>query len=268
MSEPTTCQLFHSEEHAFDPILYVQAGYGGPNPDNYVAEILGWIMDTVHKVFTDGKYRGKNLLDIGSGPVVMPVITASKWFDNIYLSDLSKDNVAFLQKWIEGESEINEAMKYLMSVFAQKDGKGVSWEVKNKQVQQKVKDAIQWNMHKPEMLKGTAIDGVLFDLVTSCQSMCAASTTIAGYVEVVKNISNILKPGGHFVVVDLLDETYYCVNDVKFNVLSTTAEEIKTTFKECGFDIELFQTHVVTSYRPESAPCDAKTIYCVVGKKL
>ena len=64
----------------------------------------------------------------------------------------------------------------------------VSWEDKNKQVMEKVKDAIVWDMHKPEMLKGTAIDGVQFDLLTSCQCMCAASSTIDGYVEVVKHI--------------------------------------------------------------------------------
>ena len=70
-----------------------------------------------------GKYRGQNLLDIGSGPVMLPVITASQWFDEIYLSDLSKDNVTFLRKWIQGDSEATQAMKYLMSVFAEKDGK-------------------------------------------------------------------------------------------------------------------------------------------------
>ena len=71
-----------------------------------------------------GKYRGKALLDIGSGPVVYPVITASEWFDKIYVSDLSIDNAAFLQKWIQGESEATESMKYVMKQFAIMDGKG------------------------------------------------------------------------------------------------------------------------------------------------
>ena len=77
----------------------------------------------------------------------------------------------------------------------------------------------------------------------------------------------ILKPRGHLVILDYLDQTYYIVNDEKFSVLSTTEEEIKTTFKSLGFEIEHFDTHVLGDY-PEPAPCDAKTLYCVVGKKL
>ena len=54
----------------------------------------------------------------------MPIITAAEWFDEIYLSDLSKDNVNFLRKWKYGEAEATKAMKYQMNVFALKDGKG------------------------------------------------------------------------------------------------------------------------------------------------
>ena len=65
-----------------------------------------------------GTLKGEKLLDIGTGPAVYPVITASKWFDEIYLSDISKANVEFLQKWRHGESE---PMKYLMEYFARKE---------------------------------------------------------------------------------------------------------------------------------------------------
>ena len=71
-----------------------------------------------------GQYRGKTLLDIGSGPVVYTVITASQWFDEVFLSDISKDNVAFLKKWIAGDPGVTEEMKFQMSDFALREGKG------------------------------------------------------------------------------------------------------------------------------------------------
>ena len=79
--------------------------------------------------------------------------------------------------------------------------------------------------------------------------------------------SEILKPGGHFVILDYMDQTWYAVNDEKFSVLRTSEEEIKTAFKECGFEIEQFETHILGVY-PEPAPSDAKSLYCIVGKKL
>ena len=56
--------------------------------------------------------------------MVYSVITASEWFDEVFLSDISKDNVAFLQKWMSGDEEATEAMKYQMTEFALKGGKG------------------------------------------------------------------------------------------------------------------------------------------------
>ena len=74
--------------------------------------------------FISGQYRGKTLLGIGTGPVVKDVITASQWFDEVFLSDISIDNVAFLQKWKSGDSEAIDAMKYQMIDFALREGKG------------------------------------------------------------------------------------------------------------------------------------------------
>ena len=54
----------------------------------------------------------------------MPIITASEWFDEVFLSDLVKDNVDFLHKWMKGEAEATKAMAYQMEVIATKEGKG------------------------------------------------------------------------------------------------------------------------------------------------
>ena len=67
-----------------------------------------------------GNYKGNRILDVGAGPVVYAVITASKYFDEVYVSDLVKANIELLQKWIRGESE---HMKYLLEQYAAKDGK-------------------------------------------------------------------------------------------------------------------------------------------------
>ena len=63
-----------------------------------------------------------------------------------------------------------------------------SWEAKNEHVRMKVKDAIVWDMRRPEMLKGTALEGVRFDFVTSCLSMAPATSSIDGYMGIIRNI--------------------------------------------------------------------------------
>ena len=55
-------------------------------------------------IFT-GNITGVQLLDIASGPTVRSVISASKWFSKITLSDFSETNLTELQKWLKGDSE-------------------------------------------------------------------------------------------------------------------------------------------------------------------
>ena len=63
-----------------------------------------------------------------------------------------------------------------------------SWQDKNERVRGKVKNALKWDVHKPQQLVGTVIDGVQFDFVTACLTMCESSTSTDGYTEVIQNI--------------------------------------------------------------------------------
>lgn len=269
MSKQEPSGSFHSETHVFDPVEYVRAYYSGPDnfPCPQEKEVVEWSVDKIQGMFVGGRYRGATLLDIGTGPVVYTVITASQWFDEVFLSDVSKDNVAFLRKWLAKDSEATEAMRYQMGYFAQKEGKGTSWEIKNEQVRMKVKDAIVWDMNKPRMLKGTALDGVLNDFVIASLCMCTSSSTISGYTGIIKNIGEMLKPGGHFVIIDVMDQTSYFVDDVKFSLLRVTEDEIKTAFLQNGFEIEQFESHSLAIY-PNTELSDAQTVYFIVGKKM
>ena len=78
--------------------------------------------------------------------------------------------------------------------------------------------------------------------------------------------SGLLKPGGHFVILEAMDQTTYTVGDQTFGLLCVTEDEIKTAFLQNGFEIELFETHRLIS--PKTAFCDAESVYCIVGRKL
>ena len=60
-------------------------------------------------------------MDVGTGPVIHIIIAASKWFDEVYLSDISKPCLEKLEKWRRGESN---HMRPLMQLFALKEDTG------------------------------------------------------------------------------------------------------------------------------------------------
>eukprot|EP00058_Branchiostoma_floridae_P014611 XP_002600099.1 hypothetical protein BRAFLDRAFT_79643 [Branchiostoma floridae] len=46
-----------------------------------------WLMNTHHQTFKSGKFKGRRLLDVGTGPNIMSVLSASKYFPDITCTD-------------------------------------------------------------------------------------------------------------------------------------------------------------------------------------
>lgn len=250
--------LISHAEASFDPETYVSQFFA----ENILSEPESrWTLDQIHEIFKEGALKGRRLLDIGSGPVVYPVITASRWFEEIYLSDYAKENVEYLHKWMRKESE---HMRPLMEYYAQKE-QNVTWEQKNCEVRNKVKNAVECDVNKDNPLSGTALENAEFDVITSCLCLHVAALTLEDFTKALKNISKLLKSGGHLVVADILDNKFYSVGDRKFRAFSTTVEELHAAYKEAGYNIE---TRNSTSFVLEYEVCDASTMYILVAKKL
>ncbi len=60
-----------------------------------------------------GNYSGKTMLDLGCGASIIPVISASKWYDEIYLSDYAETNRLEIQKWINHEPDTFNWQPYI-----------------------------------------------------------------------------------------------------------------------------------------------------------
>lgn len=257
----------HSATNYFDPQFYVDRYYNGHYPDKIHETVLEWAKEKYHNMFAKGKYRGKRLLDVGSGPVVSGVIPASKYFDEVYVSDLSQANVDYIRKWIRGESE---HMKYLMKQYAAIDDTGVTWEEKNNQVRKKIKDAIVFDMLNIDTLSGTVLDGMTFDAITSSLAMGTANKDgIDSFSLSLKNFSKLLNPGGHLMIVDALECTWYAVEDMVFRTLSLTKEELIRAFESSGFKIEHLEIEDMSNCsESERTATDTSSMYSIVGKKI
>lgn len=78
----------------------------------------------------------------------------------------------------------------------------------------------------------------------------------------------MLKPGGHFIVVDIMDQVYYVIQNKKFSLFVTTEQDMKTAFTESGFQIENFGTKGLGGYPEAEVDCEPLTGYFIIGKKL
>ena len=85
----------------------------------------------------------------------------------------------------------------------------------------------------------------------------------------IRNISNLLKDGGHIVISGVLEETFYRVGNFRFQALKLSAEEIRKMWEDSGFKIQewrpLFKETPITS--EENDFSDFKNAFCMLACK-
>ena len=76
-----------------------------------------------------------------------------------------------------------------------------------------------------------------YDVITTCECIEAACLTTNEYISAIKNISKLLKNGGHIALIGALRESSYQVGEFDFPCLNTSVEEVQEMWKSIGFTI-------------------------------
>ena len=68
-----------------------------------------------------------------------------------------------------------------------------SWQERDLQLRDKVKDVVECDVNKPNPLSGTVLENVKFEVITSCFCISAAVLTIEDFRKALKNIRYLNK---------------------------------------------------------------------------
>jgi hypothetical protein len=107
-----TMRTMEDYETLFDPNVYLkeyfadfdgnQTDFSGTNEDwDYLPSSMQFWFET----FSKTNFPGDSMLDVGTGPNLIPSIFASRRFNNIYLSDYAEVNLKALRQWIDRSPE-------------------------------------------------------------------------------------------------------------------------------------------------------------------
>ncbi|XP_067669179.1 phenylethanolamine N-methyltransferase-like [Haliotis asinina] len=224
----------HEEDYKqhFSPLLYLQRYYSGIE-GNILQDILTTKMQFWHEVFVEGKIEGRRLLDIGTGPSVHSIISASSHCDNIYLTDFVPQNRDALKRWLRGD--LQHSFESFFRFVVNKEGKGQSWDERENQLRRKISGIFHIDLRQDDPLAPNAMSK--FDIITSSLCLEAASDDIAGYEAIVKRVGSLLKDGGHVVLYGHIGEHIYSVGEHSFPVVGINKEQVKSAWMKCGFRI-------------------------------
>uniref|UniRef100_A0A8D2PIB1 Uncharacterized protein n=1 Tax=Zosterops lateralis melanops TaxID=1220523 RepID=A0A8D2PIB1_ZOSLA len=138
-----------------------------------------------------------------------------------------------LEKWLKnkaGAFNWEPVVKY----FYELEGYREKWAKKQEKLRKKVKQVLKCDVTKAKPMGPMSPPPA--DCIISMLCLEGACKELATFCSALRNISTLLKPGGHLVTVTALEDTYYTSNKQAFSCLCLQKQEVEEAMVAAGFE--------------------------------
>ncbi|XP_005994093.1 phenylethanolamine N-methyltransferase [Latimeria chalumnae] len=249
----------------FNPKAYLQNNYMPPRA-NFSSEdfAVPWKLRCLAEAFGTGKIQGHTLMDIGSGPTIYQLLSACAHFDEIIMTDYLEVNREEIRKWLRADSDIFDWSPFIKHVCSI-EGKGEHWTEKEKRLREKVKRVIPIDIHQQNPLHPSILEPVDGLISSFCLEACSPDKE--SFEKALKNITGLLKPGGYFLMIGALDESFYLAGEAKLTVVPLNEIYVQECFTKFSYKVCDFKTYIM----PPSLKIgvdDVRGIFFVQAQKI
>jgi hypothetical protein len=217
----------------FNSIDYLEEYYSaeGKDPENNF--LLGFFHDVYSHI-----PQQKKLLEVGGGPSIYPLISASSKVDEIMFSEYTEDNRAAVKAWIDKLPTAFDWGKHF-SYVADMEGEPSPEKIEER-VRKGIKKVVACDITKNNPLHPLMHKG--FDIVSV--NFCPEGITDdeKSYAQYIKNIAYLLKPKGLMVMTLLRNARYYNAGDTKYAACPVDENSVSDVLKNVGCRITRMRT--------------------------
>ncbi|CAM2108839.1 phenylethanolamine N-methyltransferase [Caretta caretta] len=227
----------------FNPRAYLQNNYMPPRADFSSEDcVVPWKLRCLAEAFTTGDIHGRTLIDVGSGPTIYQLLSACDHFEEIIATDYLEVNRAVLRRWVQGEPDGFDWSPYIKHV-CRIEGKGEQWKEKEQKLRGKLRQILPIDVHQPEPL-GSQV-GQPADALVSTFCLEAVSPDRPSFERALSNVTTLLKPGGHFLLIGALEESFYLAGEAKLSVVPVSEADVKEALSKSGYHIHNFRSYLM-----------------------
>lgn len=200
-----------------------------------------FIAMTLYRIFQNERIKGKRLLDVGSGPIVHRIASASKVFSEIFLSDYAEANRKELQKWLNNDPFALDWSKFIKMTAKFEEYGNTEKGVKaiESRIRQKVKKILPCDILQNQPIEE---DIGMFDVVFTSYCLECVCPTPEAFKSAIKKLEKYITPSGALIMIMII-ESSYCIyvnqsEEIKFNDLSVTEQLLTESLKEANLKIK------------------------------
>ncbi|XP_072011934.1 indolethylamine N-methyltransferase-like [Engystomops pustulosus] len=217
----------------FNPEGYLNTYYHPKSGILVVDGFLDFALRKLHEAFAIRCVKGKTLIDIGHGPTIYQDLSACESFDEIIGADYTDRNREYYERSLRNEPGTFNWNDVIQKV-CDMEGKGTV-EEKRKKLEKTVKKTLKCDVLKKNPLEPLVLPKV--DCVMSLGCLECACSDLDTYRNVLKNVSSLLKIGGHLILTEVLNCSSYLAGGERFSCLVLTEEFMRSALVETGFEI-------------------------------
>ncbi|KAM4651558.1 indolethylamine N-methyltransferase-like [Discoglossus pictus] len=200
-----------------------------------LGEWTNFTLKNLHETFTTGGVKGDTLIDIGCGPTIYHLLSACKAFKNIITSDFLPQNTAEIEKWLNKDPSAFDWTPIIKFVCGL-EGNSENWKTKEETLRRTVQQVLNCDVTKNNPLEPHVLPPA--DCVLSCLCLEAPCKDIDEFRNTLKNLKNLIKPGGHLIVLSVLNCTFWYSGKTCFSSVKINKESMEKVFIEAGYEIK------------------------------
>ncbi|XP_040193090.1 nicotinamide N-methyltransferase-like isoform X1 [Rana temporaria] len=247
---------------SFDPKAYLTSFCTlGSRGDS----ILKFRLQKLYETFGPGGIRGDVLIDIGTGPTIYQLLSACESFPYIIASDFTDQNRQEVKKWLENDTEAFDWSEIVKTVCEIEGNGRDKWEEKQKKLRSRILKVLKCDVTRSNPL-GT-IDVPPADCLITSLCLETACKDLEAYRCSIQNITRLLRPGGHLVLIGALGNTYYMVQQKAFFCLSLDEDVVRGAITQAGYTIQSMDIFPIPERMTRLHVADTIANFFLVAKK-
>ncbi|XP_040282727.1 indolethylamine N-methyltransferase-like [Bufo bufo] len=249
----------------FDSQIYLDTYYGAVSGVFIKDGYLNFILRKLHKAFTSGGVKGDLMIDIGPGPAIYQELSACEAFKEITAADFTDLNREYLEKWRRNEPGLFDWTPVLNFV-CDLEGRSGKIAEKEEKLRKTLKRVVPCDVTKSSPLHPLVLPKADCVLTVGCLE-CACKDEEA-YANVIKNLSGLLKMGGHLIIGSVLGGTIFRCGKMHFSIINLSEQFLRKVVTDTGFVIEDLEVLHREFDKPMFDICNHTSGIFILAKKV
>ncbi|KAM4014706.1 indolethylamine N-methyltransferase-like [Anomaloglossus baeobatrachus] len=249
----------------FDPEEYLHTYY---NPKSGILVLDGTLdfeLKKLHEAFNTRCVRGKTLIDIGHGPTIYQDLSACESFDEIIGAEYTDRNREYYERSLRDEPGTFDWTDTTQKVCIM-EGKGTSVEEKKKKLKDTVTKTLKCDVRNTNPLEPLVLPQA--DCVMSLGCLECACSDLDTYRKVLKNVSSLLKTGGHLIITEILNCSSYVSGGKRLSCVVLTEDFMRSAITEAGYEIVDLEVIYRKYDKDQYELCDHDSSLFVLARKI